>query len=64
MPIDSQAVTRLQEDRLSAIERLQKVQERLVAAQNSVTSLTATEATIQDEISDIDEAITAAIALP
>ena len=64
MPTDSQAVTRFQEDRLSAIERLQKVQERLTAAQNSVTSLTTTEATIQDEIADIDDAIAAAIALP
>ena len=64
MPTDSQAVTRLQEDRLAAIERLQKVQERLTEAQNSVTSLTNTEVIVQDEIDDIDAAIAAAIALP
>lgn len=64
MPQDSQAVTRLQQDRLEAVERLQLIQEQKAAAEAAVTRLGNTEVILVDEIADIDEAIVAAIALP
>lgn len=64
MPADSQAVTRLQEDRVAAVERLQTVQENKLAAEQAVTRWTNSEALLQDEISDLDDAIAATIALP
>lgn len=64
MPADSQAVTRLQQDRVAAVEQLQTVQEKKLAAEQAVARWTSTEALLADEISDLDEAIAAAIALP
>lgn len=64
MPADSQAVTRLQEDRLAAVARLEDIETRLTAANEAAARYTASKATVEDEIADIDEAIAAAIALP
>ena len=64
MPVDSQAVTRLMEDKTTAQNRLQKVTELLADAQQDVDRYTLSSATLVDEIADIDAAIAAAIALP
>lgn len=64
MPQDSQAITRLQQDRLEAIERLQLIQEQKAAAEDAVVRLTTTETQLQDEIADIDDSIAATLALP
>lgn len=64
MPADSQAITRLQEDRVAAVDRLQNATEQKTLAEQAVTRWDNTILTLQDEIADIDEAIAAALALP
>lgn len=64
MPADSQAIARLTEDRVTASNRLQVVRDSKLAAQQALDRWTASEATIVDEIADIDAAIAETIAGP
>lgn len=64
MPADSQAITRLQEDRVAAVDRLQHATEQKVLAEQAVTRWDNTVTQLTDEVADIDAAIAAALALP
>lgn len=64
MPADSQAITRLQEDRVAAVNRLQYITEQKVLAEQAVERWTNSEVTVTDEIADLDVAIAAATAAP
>jgi hypothetical protein len=64
MPADSQAVTRLQEDRVAAIDRLQHATEQRVLAEQAVVRWQNTEAQLTDEVADLDQAIALATDAP
>ena len=64
MPLDSQAVARITEDRTAAQARLQVITEELAKAEMAVVRWTNAKATVTDEIADLDQALALVIEEP